>query len=141
MSDKALDRQLILEALSRYTWGFDEGDFALLADAFTTDATTGGKVAHTDIAWGPVQGRQQIVDVLEGIRKTQTDQRRHCTSTFRFHGQTETEADFSCYVHLIGTENKVPRVVSAGWYRAQVVKETDGAWRMRNLDALLDAPF
>ncbi|MDM0116110.1 nuclear transport factor 2 family protein [Variovorax sp. J22R133] len=141
MSDTALDRQLIVEALARYAWGYDEGDFKLLADSFTQDATTGGKVAHTDIGWGPMRGRAQIVEVLEGIRKTQSDQRRHSIHTVRFHNQSATEADFSAYMHISGAENKVIRLVTAGWYRAQVVKEADGIWRMRNLDALLDAPF
>ncbi len=141
MADTALDRQLIVEALARYVWGYDEGDFELLADSFTADATTQGSVAHTDIGWGPLQGRSQIVDVLASIRKGQTDQRRHSIHTVRFHRQSETEADFSTYMHLTGTENRVTVLITAGWYRAQVVKEADGIWRMRNLDGKLDAPF
>lgn len=141
MPDTALDRQLIVEALARYAWGYDEGDFELLADSFAADATTRGQVAQTDMGWGPLQGRQQIVDVLKSIRESQTDRRRHSIHTTRFHSQDATEAEFSSYMHLTGTKDKVTALITCGWYRAQVVKETDGVWRMRNLDAMLDAPF
>ncbi|WP_176079850.1 nuclear transport factor 2 family protein [Paraburkholderia tropica] len=141
MTDTALDRHLILEALARYTWGYDEGDFDLLADAFTADAMTQGKVARTDIGWGPMKGRAEIVNVLKAIRDGQTDQRRHCIHTVRFHSQTETHADFSCYMQVTGAKDGGIELVTAGWYRVMAVKETDRSWRMANMDAMLDAPF
>jgi hypothetical protein len=138
---EAMDRHLIVEALARYAWGYDEGDFELLADSFTADARSGGTVAHTDLGWGPMNGREQIVEVLAGIRKSQADQRRHSIHTVRFHAQTATQAEFSCYMHITGAEDGAVRLVTSGWYRALVVKEPDGTWRMRNLTARLDAPF
>ncbi|WP_321883358.1 nuclear transport factor 2 family protein [Paraburkholderia bannensis] len=141
MNDTALDRHLILEALARYTWGYDEGDFDLLADAFVADATTQGKVAKTDIGWGPMKGRTEIVSVLKTIRDGQTDQRRHCIHTVRFHSQSGSQADFSCYMHVTGAKNGGISIVTAGWYRVQVTKENDGFWRIVNMDAMLDAPF
>jgi hypothetical protein len=55
MSDaaqRAEDRWLISDTLSKYVWGYDEGDFTLLGDAFTEDAVACGKVASTDTGWG-----------------------------------------------------------------------------------------
>jgi hypothetical protein len=51
-AQRAEDRWLISDTLSKYVWGYDEGDFALLGDAFTEDAVACGKVANTDIGWG-----------------------------------------------------------------------------------------
>ncbi len=140
MTHNAADRQLILDALSKYTWGYDEGDFALLGDAFTKDAKSGGKVSGTDMKWGPMNGREEIVSILEGIRKTQTDQRRHNVSNFLFSKQTETEASFRCNLNLVGTEGGVSKVISGGYYDIDAVRQGD-VWRISRLDGVLDAPF
>ena len=140
MTHNAADRQAILDTLSKYTWGYDEGDFAMLADAFTETAQSGGKVSGTDIKWGPMDGRDQIVSILEGIRKTQTDQRRHCVSNFLFTKQTATEASFRCYLNLIAAEGGKPKLITGGYYDIDVVKDGD-TWRMTRLDGVLDAPF
>ena len=140
MTHDLADRQLIIEALSKYTWGYDEGDFKMLADSFTENATSGGRVSGTDMKWGPMRGRAEIVSVLEGIRKTQTDQRRHCVSNFIFISQTETKASYRCYLNLVAAENGQPKLVTGGWYEIDAVKEGD-TWRMSRLDGVLDAPF
>ena len=137
---RAEDRGLISDTLSKYVWGYDEGDFALLGDAFTEDAVALGKVANTDIGWGPLQGRAKIVKVLADIRATQTDQRRHTISNILFDELTETTAKVRCMLVLIATERGVPRLVSGGWYRYQVVKQGE-AWRIQAQEALLDSPF
>jgi hypothetical protein len=137
----ANDRALILDCVAKYGWGYDEGEFAMLADSFTEDATTGGTVTGTDICWGPVTGRVQIVSTLSEIRKTQTDQRRHIINTHRFEEQTETTATLSTYIVVLASKNGETRVATAGRYRIDAVKETDGVWRMRRLDAVLDSPF
>lgn len=140
MSHNAADRQEIINALSKYTWGYDENDFALLRDSFTENATSGGVVSGTDIKWGPMAGREEIATVLEGIRETQTDQRRHNVSNFLFSKQTETEATFRCYLNLLATEGGVCKVVTGGYYEIDAVKDGD-TWRMSRLDGVLDAPF
>jgi hypothetical protein len=140
-AEQALVRTLAQEALARYCWGYDEGDFDLLGDSFTEGATTGGKVAHTEFGWGPMKGRQEIVDVLKGIRATQTDQRRHSIHTVRFVAQTEDSAEFWCYLHIASTQDKATRMLTAGWYHVKAAKAADGVWRMADLDALLDSPF
>lgn len=141
MSHNAADRQLIMEVTARYASGYDDADFDMLADSFTEDATTGGKVTGTDIAWGPMKGREEIVSVLKSIRETQTDQRRHCMCNFIFTEQTETTAKFRCFLNLIAAENGVSRSVSGGWYDIEAAKGGDGVWRMSRMDGTLDAPF
>src|SRR5579863_7444391 len=118
-AQRAEDRWLISDALSKYAWGYDERDFDLLGDAFTEDAIAGGKVADTDIGWGPMQGRKQIVDVLSSIRARQTDQRRHTVSTLLFDELTDTMARVRCFLCLVAAEKGVPRIVSGGWYRCK----------------------
>jgi len=140
MAHNTIDRNLILEALSKYTWGYDEGDFDMLADSFTEDATSGGKVSGSDVKWGPMKGRAEIVSILKGIRETQTDQRRHCVSNFLFITQTESAASFRCYLNLVSAEKGKPRLITGGYYEIDAVKQGD-VWRMSRLDGVLDAPF
>ena len=140
MTHNAMDRQLILEAMSKYTWGYDAGEFDLLRDSFTENATSGGKVSGTDVTWGPMKGREEIATVLEGIRKAQTDQRRHCVSNFQFVSQTDTTATYRCSLNLIATENGQSKLITGGYYEVDAVKEGD-VWRMSRLDGVLDAPF
>ena len=52
----ATDRKKMIDAISRYAWGFDTADCELLAQAFTEDATSSVKVKGADIAWGPMRG-------------------------------------------------------------------------------------
>lgn len=143
MSDaaqRAEDRWLISDTMSKYVWGYDEGDFTLLGDAFTEDAVASGKVANTDIGWGPTNGRKEIVEVLASIRATQSDQRRHTISNILFDELTETTAKVRCALVLVATEKGMPRLVSGGWYRYKLSKQGD-TWRIKEQDALLDSPF
>lgn len=137
----ALDRVHILDAVAKYAWGYDEGDFDLLADSFTEDATSVGKVTASDIGWGPMHGRSHIVEILSRIRSEQTDQRRHTIHTHRFESQTSTAANLSLYLVVLGTESGQTRVVTAGRYTVDAIKEADGVWRMKRLDAVLDSAF
>ncbi|KQV36994.1 nuclear transport factor 2 family protein [Rhizobium sp. Root1204] len=143
MSDagqRAEDRWLISDAMSKYVWGYDEGDFDLLGDAFTEDATASGKVANTDIGWGPMNGRAEIVSVLSSIRAGQTDQRRHTVSNILFDELTGTTAAVRCSLILVATEKGEPRLVTGGWYRYKLIKQGD-VWRIKHQDALLDSKF
>ena len=141
MAAVAADRSAMQDTLARYAWGYDEGDFEMLADTFTKDGTTSGKVANSDVSWGPTAGNRAIADMLKAIRQQQTDQRRHTVHTFRFENQSLSFADLYCYLHLTSTENAVTKTVTTGWYHASMVKDADGQWRMANLAAVLDSPF
>jgi hypothetical protein len=136
----AADRLAMQDTLSRYAWGYDDGDFEMLAKTFTVDGTTSGSVANSSSGWGPTSGSQDIADMLEGIRNQQTGQRRHTLHTFRYENQTETTAEVHCYVVITSTEFGVPKISTTGWYHASMTKEFDGVWRMSDLTALLDVP-
>jgi hypothetical protein len=138
--NSAMDRHLIMEALARYAWGFDTADFDLLGEVFAEDAVSGGVVAGTGIAWGPMRGRAQIVSTLADIRRQQTDQRRHNIGSFLFDAQSDTAATVRCYLDLVSTRNGASRLVTGGIYSADFTKEGD-VWRIKRLEAVLDAPF
>jgi hypothetical protein len=138
--EQSLARALAQEALARYCWGFDEANFDLLADAFVDGATTGGKVAHTELGWGPLKGRQEIVDVLKGIRTSATAQQRHSIHTTRFVALTDNSAEYWCYLTIAATQDKASKLVTTGWFHVNAARDTDGVWRMSNLDVLLDSP-
>jgi hypothetical protein len=137
----SLDRQLILDAVAKYAWGYDEGDFEMLADSFTENATSGGTIANSETGWGPVVGRIKIVETLKAIRESQTDQRRHTLHTHRFTAQTAATAQLSLYMACLATRNGETRLVTVGKYAVDAIKEPDGVWRMSRLDAVLDSPF
>ncbi|WP_210604348.1 nuclear transport factor 2 family protein [Brevibacterium oceani] len=137
----AADRLAMQDTLARYSWGYDEGDFDMLAGSFTEDGTTGGTVADSDAAWGPTKGSRAIAEVLREIRDSQTSQRRHTTHTFRFENQTATSADMHCYVVITATEGGKTETLTAGWYHATMVKNADGQWLIADLTARLDSPF
>jgi len=141
MAVVAADRSAMQNTLARYAWGYDEGNFGMLADTFTKDGTTSGKVANSDASWGPTAGNQAIADMLKVIREQQTDQRRHTVHTFRFENQSSSSADLYSYVLITSTENAMTKTLTTGWYHASMVKEGDGEWRMADLTARLDSPF
>jgi hypothetical protein len=141
LATSAYDRLEMQETLSRYGWGFDEGDFEMLADTFTADATTSGTVSNSDQAWGPAQGVREIVGILKESRQKKTAQGRHTLHTFRFENQTATSADVYSYVLITSAQPDGMRISSAGWYRAAMIKEADGRWRMTDLTALLDSTY
>lgn len=136
----AMDRHLMMEALARYAWGYDTADFELLGEVFTEDAVSGGVVTGTDIAWGPMHGRTDIVSTLADIRRQQAEQRRHNIGSFLFEAQTQTSATARCYLTLVSTRNGASRLVTGGTYSADFTKQSD-IWRISRLEAVLDAPF
>lgn len=138
---RAYDQLAMQQTLSNYGWGFDDDDFEMLADTFTADATSGGRVVGADQKWGPSTGRQAIVAELQASRATKNAQGRHTLHTFRFEGQTTTSATMHCYVLITSAQPAGMVISSAGWYRADMVKEADGHWRMAKLDAQLDSTF
>lgn len=141
LAASAYDRLAMEETLARYGWGFDEGDFAMLADTFTAGAISGGRVVGAEQRWGPSAGRAAIVAELQASRAAKNAQGRHTLHTFRFEEQTATSAVMHCYVLISSAQPTGMVISSAGWYRADMVKESDGQWRMSKLDAQLDSTF
>ncbi|WP_109212333.1 MULTISPECIES: nuclear transport factor 2 family protein [Microbacterium] len=141
LAARAYDQLAMQETLARYGWGFDEDDFDMLADTFTEEATSGGRVTGSDQSWGPSTGRDAIVTELRASRAAKNAQGRHTLHTFRFENQTSTSAVMHCYVLISSAQPGGMVISSAGWYRAEMVKESDGQWRMSSLEALLDSTF
>lgn len=138
---RALDQLAMQETLARYAWGFDENDMEMLADTFTADGTTDGKVRDSEQSWGPAAGREAIVAMLRASREGKTAQGRHTLHTFRYENQTPTTADVHCYILISSAQPAGITLSTAGWYRAAMVKEGDGIWRMADLTAVLDSTF
>ncbi|MBT9384315.1 nuclear transport factor 2 family protein [Pseudooceanicola sp. CBS1P-1] len=134
------DRALMTEAVARYAWGYDMNDFDMLGSVFTEDATSGGVVTGTDIKWGPMQGRDQIVSILKSIRDAQTDQRRHNTMNVIVRAQDDSSASLVCNVALSSSEGGQTKLLTAGYYEVDLTKQGD-AWLITRLDGVLDSPF
>lgn len=141
MSQNAIDRQNIIQALTKYAWGFDENDFSLLASVFAEEAASGGKVSDTNISWGPMRGRDEIVGGLQGMRNNQTDRRRHCLTNFHFVSQSEAAANVRCYMTLLSADGGKVNPVTMGVFDVDLAKGTENSWLITRLDVSLDAPF
>lgn len=137
MTHNAVDRQLIVEVVARYAFGYDEADFEMLGEAFTLDATSKGVWSTGDVAWGPMRGREEIASVLSAMRKGQSDRPRHIITNFLFTSQTELAASARFYLALNSTMGDKCSIVSAGKYDADFVSDA-GVWRLSRLDAKLD---
>ncbi len=140
MPQSLTDRQLIVDAVSRYAWGYDQNDMALMGEAFSDAATSGGKITGTEFSWGPMVGKEAIVSGLGGMRATATIQPRHCVTNILFLAQTDTTARLQAYLTLMASENGVARVATCGTLDIDAIKEGD-KWRVSRLDVTLDAPF
>ncbi len=91
------NRLAIMERVSRYGWGYDANDAGMLRDCFTSDASFSMYLAGTD-GWGPYRGRDLIVEWMFNVRKTQSDQRRHCVTNFLFDELTDASALVRCFL-------------------------------------------
>lgn len=140
MPQPLTDRQLIVDAVSRYAWGYDQHDIPLLAEAFSAEATSGGKITGTDMSWGPMVGKDAIVSGLGSMRQSATIQPRHCVTNILFSEQTAGTARLRAYLTLMASENGAARVATCGYLDIDAVKEGD-QWRLSRLDVVLDTPF
>jgi hypothetical protein len=140
MTQSLTDRQLIIDAVSKYAWGYDQNDMVLLADTFSVDATSGGKITGTDFSWGPMVGKEAIVSGLGGMRATATIQPRHCITNILFQTLSANSARLRAYLMLMASENGAARVATCGTLEIDAVKDGD-QWRVSRLDVTLDAPF
>ena len=140
MGQSETARLQVIEALTKYAWGYDQKDFGLLAEAISVNATSGGKITGTDVGWGPMKGREEIVAGLRDMRNGQTTQPRHCLSNFLFSQQSDSTASLRCYLTLLASEGGRAGVATAGYFDVDAVREAD-TWRISRLDVTLDASF
>ncbi|WP_024927436.1 MULTISPECIES: nuclear transport factor 2 family protein [unclassified Mesorhizobium] len=140
MVQSETDRQQVIEAVTKYAWGYDQKDFGLLGEAMAINATSGGKITGTDVTWGPMKSRDEVVSGLQAMRNGQTMQPRHCLGNFLFSRQSDSSASLRCYLTLLASEGGRAGVATTGYFDIDAVKEGN-VWRISRLDVTLDAPF
>jgi SnoaL-like domain len=137
---EAIDRLLIAERVARYGWAYDERDRDGLADCFTGAGVWEGKIMGIDQV-GPFQGRGAIIDFLAGFWGEQTDQRRHVFTNVVVEKTEPDVATAHAYLILLGSADASMTPLTAGPYRFEFVRDTDGVWRIARLLAGFDAPY
>ncbi|WP_164871865.1 nuclear transport factor 2 family protein [Solirhodobacter olei] len=140
MTDRSADRLAIIEAISKYAFGYDEADFSLLEDVFTEGAISGGKITGTEISWGPMSGRSEVLSGLKSMREGQSIQPRHCVTNALFSELSDDRARLRCYLTLMASEHAKAGIATCGRLDVEAARE-DGNWKLSRLDVTLDAPF
>lgn len=131
------DRWLIIEALNSYAWGYDSNDMDMFGNSFTKDAVYTIELANGTVL-DPVVGRNTIVDTYGAARKADTDQKRHRISNVVFLKLEESYAKVMSSVLVTSAENSQLKFVTSGKYIDELVKESDGAWRIETKYCWLD---
>jgi ketosteroid isomerase-like protein len=94
-----------------------------------------------DQPFGPYVGREEIVAWLTSYWDKETDQRRHFVTDAMVDDLSGDEATVTAMLLLAASEDGVMRTVTSGFYRVELRKEGDGAWRIARFDAGYDAPY
>lgn len=134
------DRVVILDALARYSWAYDERQIAALGNAFTPDAVWEGSVAG-EFHIEAIQGREAISSWLQEHMANQSDQRRHNMANHAFVTQTAQSAEVITYLLLTSASGGEVKLVTTGFYRTKLEKEESGRWLISHMFAGFDAPF
>ena len=136
----ATDRILVAERVARYGWAYDERDRDALAGCFMPDGVWEGRIMGRDEV-GPVTGREAIAGFLAGFWQAQSDQRRHLFTNLVVDELAPPRATAHAYLQLTAARGGVMTPVTTGPYRFELVRDTDGVWRIARLAAGFDAPF
>lgn len=129
----------IHELLSRAAYAFDERDLDSLAACFAPDARMLVNIADGQ-TFGPFEGREAIMGLMEATLESQTDMRRHIISNFIFEREGGTEATVLSQIVLASTEHGEIRLVTSGIYR-DVVRKDEGRWRIADRRLELELGF
>ena len=138
--EAATDRLLVAERIARYGWSYDERDRDALAECFAPDGVWEGLLMGRDPV-GPVEGREAIADFLAGFWQGQSDQRRHIFTNVVVEELAPANAGAHAYLFLTAASGGAMTPVTTGPYRFELVRESDGVWRIARLVAGFDAPF
>ena len=132
------DRSAIEDLANRYSLAYDTADLETLESVFTEDATFSMVIAGGDkLSFGP---RDAIMKLMSDSLSSQTDQRRHVNTNLIVEGTEDGVTRTKHYLTLMGTENGVITLLSAGLYSSEIVEE-DGALRFRVLHLDLDKAY
>jgi hypothetical protein len=136
----ALDSLLAVETVYRFALAFGERDHAVLTDCFTSDATFDATIGG-EISTGLYSGRDAIVEWLTSYWPRQTDQRRHFVTDPVVDVVGADRVTVTTWLVLAASENSAMRLVTAGFYRCELVLEADAAWRIETFRGGYDAPY
>jgi hypothetical protein len=134
------DAQDALNALYRWSLGYDSRDVQLMRSAFTQDARfifrpVGGVGQPTVFA-----GIDAVMKLFTDSLAAQKDVRRHVTTNPLVERIDKRTVKVTSYLTLIIIENGALRVQATGVYRDVVVEHREGDWRIRERDLTLDIP-
>jgi len=133
--------QEIIDLLNQYAWNFDSNNMVRLRNLFCEDGVTEGKVAGTDIAWGPWKGSDVIAVELGNARESHPLWRRHQITTPFFVERGPDHATLNAYLSLFSCEDgQTPKIEVTGEYSAKVSK-VGNAWKINSLRVVLDSEF
>jgi hypothetical protein len=133
------EAQDALNALFRWSLGYDERDVDLMRTAFTHDARF---VLHPPDGADPLvfTGIDAVMKLFTDSLAAQTDLRRHVTTNPLVERLGHRILRVTSNLTLIVIDEGVLRVQSTGIYRDVVVRGPDGTWRIRERDLTLDLP-
>lgn len=130
-------RNEIENTLNRYALGYDDGDLAMVANTFTSDAVLTLRVADGDLA-GPFEGRDAIVNMMREASHSQNDQRRHVTSNVII-GVDGDHVESTSYLTIFSAQDGKLTALSTGKYE-DVLVHTESGWQLSKRHIALDLP-
>jgi hypothetical protein len=137
---RELDRLLAIETIHRFAFAFGERNLEVLRDTFTADATFAADIGGGQPV-GPYEGRDTVVSWLTSYWDRQTDQRRHLVTNPAVDGLTDASVTVTAILTLVASANGAMRAITAGFYRCELRKEDDGAWRIARFGAGYDTQY
>jgi 3-phenylpropionate/cinnamic acid dioxygenase small subunit len=126
-------RRDIEDTLYRFSRGFDEDDFDLLAQCMTTDA-------ELTSFEGPTRGRDAVLEMLRGRRDAagaDRSQPRHLLANVEIVVESESAASSRTSYVLFSAGPGGINVVSTGTYDDRLVRDSEG-WRVTHRQVNVD---
>ena len=130
MSNEALDRALIADLLSRYTWALSDRDWDAWVAVFTPDAhvdysTAGGPVGDPASAAETFRGMMSMFDLS-------LSSGANVTISFTDADTAQVRSMYTMTMRIPGADGAQPTYMQAsGWYLDTVVRTASG-WLISN---------